>query len=45
MKTIFNPGTKKKLTLVDNVVYSTVKDLNGDPLELKAFGSAPERKQ
>ena len=36
MKTIFNPGTKKKtLTLVDNVVYSTVKDLNGDPLELK----------
>ena len=36
MKKIFDPGTKKKtLTLIDNVVYSTVKDLEGNPLELK----------
>ena len=36
MKKVFDPGTKKKtLTLVDNIVYSTVKDLEGNPLELK----------
>ena len=36
MKKIFDPGTKKKtLTLIDNIVYSTVKDLDGNPLELK----------
>ena len=36
MKAIFNPGTSKKaLTLMDNIVYSTVKDLEGNPLELK----------
>ena len=36
MKAIFNPGTSKKaLTLMDNIVYSTVKD----------FRAAPERKQ
>lgn len=36
MRKVFDPGTKKKtLTLIDNVVYSNVKDLEGNPLELK----------
>lgn len=35
MKKIINPGfAKKSLTLLDNIVYSKQKDLNGDPLEL-----------
>ena len=36
MKCTIDPGFKKKtLTLIDNIVFSTVKDLEGKPLELK----------
>lgn len=36
MKKVISPGTgKKTLTLIDNVVYSKVVDLEGNPLELK----------
>lgn len=36
MKKVISPGTAKKtITLIDNVVYSHVKDLKGNPLELK----------
>lgn len=36
MKQVIDPGCKKKtLTLIDNVVYANVTDLEGNPLELK----------
>ena len=36
MKKVISPGTAKKtITLIDNVVYSHVKDLKGNPLALK----------
>lgn len=36
MKQMINPGCEKKaLTLIDNIVYATVSDLEGNPLELK----------
>ncbi len=36
MMQVINPGTERKsLTMIDNVVYSIQKDLNGEPLELK----------
>lgn len=36
MKKIIDPGTAKStITLIDNVVYSKVTDLEGNPLELK----------
>ena len=36
MKKTINPGTAKKtITFIDNVVYSKVTDLAGNPLELK----------
>jgi len=36
MRDTFRAGTTKKtINLIDNVVYSTVKDLNGNDLELK----------
>lgn len=36
MKAVFKPGVEKKtINLIDNVVYSHVKDLSGNPLELK----------
>lgn len=36
MRGIFDPGFKEKsITLVDNVVYSHVQDLAGNPMELK----------
>ncbi len=36
MKKIINPGTEKKtITLIDNIVYTKVKDYEGNDLELK----------
>ncbi len=36
MKCEFNPGVEKKtINLIDNIVYTTVKDLQGNDLELK----------
>lgn len=36
MKQVINPGcTKKALTLIDNIVFATVTDLEGNSLELK----------
>ena len=36
MKKVINPGfAKKTINLMDNIVYSHQKDLNGNPMELK----------
>ncbi len=36
MKKVINPGfAKKTINLIDNIVYSHQKDLNGNPMELK----------
>ena len=36
MKQVINPGlAKKSINLIDNIVYSHQKDLNGNPMELK----------
>lgn len=36
MRALFNPGFEKKtINLTDNIVYSKVKDINGNDLELK----------
>ena len=36
MKRTISPGNRRKsLTIIDNITYSTQKDLNGNDIELK----------
>ena len=45
MKVILTRVPAKALTLMDNIVYSTVKDLGRQSAGAETFRAAPERKQ